>query len=528
MKLYDYQINILNQIDLKLKLFNKICVQLATGGGKTVIFSEVAKKHKGQTLILVDSVELIFQTKRNFIDAGTFEAKNKFLPSNNIVIAMADTIWSRLKKDPDLIKRFDLLIIDECHIWKFNKIFDFIPNAKILGFTATPVRLKRVSYFDEYGIEWTKEETMSMVYDDIICGVDISELINRGYLVDEETYTIPVNNQKFKVDSTGEFTNESVNDALNNEEYRLDVFANYEAICKNKKTLIFTPNTEINLALYELFLEKGYNNCKFYDSVNKQDIKRGEVVEWFKNTSNAILFNVGVFTKGFDVKDVEAIILARPTASLSLFIQIAGRGSRTTDETQIFKDRFIFIDGGGNVERFGLWSSPRDWEKIFFKGLKPPKAKKEALDEVKECRNCGYIMPKSENICEGCGYDNYVEPIIEDVKELITNDNVIAKAIKPIYPKASKIIEYTISQKQDAFFALKVLNNQIFDLFIRNNVSKEQFERNLKGGVNRVIDKNLKQNHFLIINSQLRSEAKRTYSQQKNLLLKKLFKHYGI
>lgn len=528
MELYDYQKKILEQIDYKLKLFDKICVQLATGGGKTVIFSEVAKRHKGQTLILVDSIELVYQTKRNFKDAGTFISTNKFLPSNDIVIAMADTIWSRLKKDKELIKRFDLLIIDECHIWKFNKIFDYIPNAKILGFTATPVRLKRITYLDENGLEWTKEETMSQVYEDIICGVDISELIERGYLVDEETYTIPVNSQKFKTDSTGEFTNESINEVLNNDEYRLDVLSNYESLCKDKKTMIFAPNTEINLALYELFIEKGYANCKFYDSVNKQDIKRNDVVEWFRNTPNAILFNVGVFTKGFDVKDVEAIILARPTASLSLFIQIAGRGSRTTDETQIYKDRFIFIDGGGNVERFGLWSSPRDWEKIFFKGLKPPKAKKEVLDQTKECRSCGFYMAKSENICENCGYDNYIEPLTEDVKELITNDKVIAKAVKPIYPDASKIIKYTIARKEDVFFALKVLNNQIFDLFVRNNVDAEQFKRNINKGVNRVINDNLKQNHFLIINSQLYSEANRTYKQQRNLLLKKLYKHYGI
>ena len=527
MELYDYQREIICQIDVKLKLFNRLVCQLSTGGGKTVIFAEIAKQHKGQTLILVDSVELIHQTKRNFTNAGTFEAKNKFLPSDNIVIAMSDTIWSRIKKDPYLINRFDLLIVDECHVWKFNKIFDFAPNAKILGFTATPVRLKRINYFDEHGVEWTKEETMSMVYDDIVCGIDIAQLIERGFLVDEETYTIPVNNQKLKTDNTGEFTNESINDALNNEEYRLDVLANYETICKDKKTMIFAPNTEINLALYNLFIDKGYTNCKFYDSVNKQDLKRSDVVTWFKNTPNAILFNVGVFTKGFDVKDVEAIILARPTASLSLFIQIAGRGSRTTDADQIYKDRFIFIDGGGNVERFGLWSTPRDWEKIFFHGLKKPKAKKELLDQVKECKKCGFIMPKSENICEECGHDNFFELEIEE-KELITSDKIIATQVKVIYPDAKKIIKYSINRKEDVFFALKVLNNQIFDLFIKNNIDAEQFTRNLHGGVNRVIDKNLKQNHFLIINSQLRSEAHRTYNQQKNMLLTKLTKHYGI
>ena len=525
MKLYDYQTKMLDEIDLKLKLFDRICCQLATGGGKTVIFSEVAKRHKGQTLILVDSVELVGQTAKNFTDAGTFEAKNKFIPSNDIVIAMADTIWSRLKKSPELINRFDLLIIDECHIWKFNKIFDFAPKAKILGFTATPVRLKRIPFINEFGDEWTREELMSDIYQDIVCGIDIAELIEKGYLVDEESYAIQVNSQNFKTDSSGEFTNDSVNEVLNNEEYHLDVLANYEGICKDKKTMIFSANTKINLALYELFKSKGYDNCKFYDSVNKQDISRKEVVEWFRSTPNAILFNVGVFTKGFDVKDVEAIILARPTASLSLFIQIAGRGSRTANN--IYKDRFIFIDGGGNIERFGLWSSPRDWQSIFFKGLKKPKAKREQVDEVRECKECGFLMPKSETECEECGYDNYVEPIIEE-KELIVKSNILASAIRPIYPKASKIIDYTIKQKEDVFFALKILNNQIFDLFIRNNIDKEQFINNLNKGVERVIKENLKQNHFLIINSQLHSLANRTYSQQKNILIKKLKKHYGI
>jgi superfamily II DNA or RNA helicase len=525
MKLYDYQEHLLAQIDHRLKLCDKLCCQLATGGGKTVIFSQLAKNNLGQTLILVDSQELVFQTARNFTNAGTFEAKNKTMPSTQIVIAMAQTIWSRLKKDPQMIERFNLCIVDECHEWGSNKLFPFLKDCKIVGFTATPVRLKRHTFIAENGTEWTREETMSEVYDDIVCGISIKELIDRNFLVDEEPMIIPINNSKLVTDSSGEFTNQSIENALDNSEYRIDILANYEKLCKGKKTLIFSSSTKVNLAIYELFKENGYENIRYYDSQNVQESTRKEIVDWYRNTPEAILFNVSVFTKGFDVKDVEAIILARPTASLAKFIQIAGRGSRTTDENQIYKDRFVFIDGGGNIARLGLWSAERDWERIFYKGLNPPKAKKEALEDVKECKGCGFIMAKCEIICPECGNEEEVKP----KKELeIIKDAVIAVPIKPIYPDAKKIIKYCERIKKDKFFAFNILNNQVFDLFINYNVDKEQFIRNLGNGTQRIFEQNLKRNHAIIVNSNLPYEAHRSYKRQCELLLNKLKKYYGI
>lgn len=547
-QLYDYQKDFIFKIEEKLKLFDRVCAQLATGGGKTIVFTEMAKRYNGQVLILVDSEELVYQTARNFKNAGTFEAKNKFLPSENVVIAMADTVWSRLKKTPDLISRFDLLIVDECHVWKFNKIFDFLkPTCKILGFTATPVRLKRIKYFKcEYcgtekdyqteccgseTSEWSKEETMSQVYQDIVCGVDIQFLIDNDFLVDEESYQIELENNNFKTDSSGEFTNASINSALENEKYQIDILENYNEFCQGKKTMIFTPNTKINKLIYDLFIENGFENIKFYDSVNSTSKERKPIVEWFRNTENSILLNVSCFTKGFDVKDVEAIILARPTASLSLFIQIAGRGSRTTDENQIYKDRFIFIDGGGNIERHGLWSSPRNWERIFFKGIKPPKAVNEQLETTKECFECGAINSKNDRYCEECGVDMFPEDEDlqkDDDEDLIVRNKVLAKNSKPLYPNANKIINFTIRKKEDMFFALRILNNQIFDLFVRNKVTKEQFEKNLNGGLQRILKQHLNKNYYLIINSPLRSEAKRTLKKQQELLITKLKKYYEI
>ncbi|WP_434127357.1 helicase-related protein, partial [Enterococcus faecium] len=124
---------------------------------------------------------------------------------------------------------------------------------------------------------------------------------------------------------------------------------------------------------------------KSYDSVNNDSSERVKVVEWFKETDGAILVSTGTFTTGFDVKEVECIIINRPTKSLSLWHQIVGRGARTSD--LIFKDNFIVIDLGGNVSRLGKWSDDIDWQNIFFNGLIPEKKKKELLIQ---CEQCGY------------------------------------------------------------------------------------------------------------------------------------------
>lgn len=523
-KLRQYQETFLDEILFKINLFNKICCQAATGFGKTIVFTELVKRLDKNVLILVDSQELVSQTLKSFknlnIDCQSFESKDKLFPTSKVVIGMTETIYSRLKKNNDIIKHFEFLIVDECHIFSYLKLLSFTNNyCKLIGFTATPVRLQRKTFLVGND-EWTREETMSEVYDDIVCGVGIDYLIENNFLVDEETYKIKVDSSKLKTDNTGEFTNDSINSTFANEKYSIDVLDQYKEICLNKKTMIFTPNTTINLNLFELFVENGFN-CKMYDSVNSKKNERNEVVNWFKNTPNAILFNVSCFTKGFDVTDVEAIILARPTASLSLFIQIAGRGSRTTDK--IYKDRFIFIDGGGNVERFGLWSSPRDWEKIFFKGLKPPKIKTEVLENPKFCTECDFIMSRGDTICPNCGHEI-------EIKERVEKENIKeVERIKAILPKAKNIIRYTISKAEDKFFALKVLDNLILNLFISYKITSGNFENTLHNGnfIQKMNDIYRPQ-FYEIVHSELHSLSHRTYKKQIDILTNKLKKHYGI
>jgi len=531
MQLREYQKHFLEQILFKINLVDKLCCQLPTGAGKTVIFTELTKQLNTDVLILVDSEELVTQTYKTFlkqgVDVSTFESKNKIFPNNKVVVSMAQTLFNRLQKKTNLIERFNYLIIDEAHVWIFNKIFDYIIDCKIIGFTATPVRLNRKKFYkcnecntelpfvpelekvEHCGYElkvWTKEETMSDVYDDIVVGVGIEYLIENDFLVDEELYSISVNTENLKIGSDGEFTSESITQTYEKEEVQIDILHNYEHLCLGKKTMIFTASTKVNLLIYKMFKEKGYN-VKKYDSVNNQKNERKPLIRWFENDNDAILLNVSCFTKGFDVDDVEAIIMARPTK-------------------KIYKDKFIFIDGGGNSDRLGMWSDKtRNWEKIFFNGLKPSKQLKESLDDINECKNCGFLKMKSEKICPSCNYEEPIIEIEEKEVEIVTN-KITAVKIKQIYPSGEKIIKYVQSINEDINFAFKILINQTFDLFVKNKVTFGSYQKSILNGqfdkkINRILGE-----PFIKIFNGLPSKSNRTLSYMKSKLKEKLKQYY--
>lgn len=549
-ELYPHQVELFNDILIKLKTVDRLCVQASTGFGKTVIFTELAKYLNDYVLILVDSEDLIKQTFETFksmdLDVCTFESKNKIFPMSKIVISMAQTLSNRLNKKPTLCQHFNYLIVDEAHVYTPNKIFSFLKNCKIIGFTATPIRLKRIKYFNcnscgkekefvkesnpnccGYDMQvWSKEETMNDVYQDICVGAGIDFLIENNYLVDEELYTIDIDSSNLVKDVSGEFTKESVAKVYEDEKVQIDILHNYLEYCKDKKTMIFTANTKINAIIYEMFINENIP-VKLYDSVNSNKKERQPIVKWFKETKGAVLLNVSCFTKGFDVKTVEAIILARPTASLSLFIQIAGRGARTTDE--FYKDKFIFIDGGGNSDRLGMWSdSTRDWNKLFFNGLKPPKQIKDQLEDTKECKNCSALIPKSEKICEYCEHDQF-ESIEEEEneEEEFTQNKILAVQKKIIYPKGEKIITYCKSKSLDINFAFKILINQTFDLFIKTKTTFGNYQNSvIKGNFDKRINRIMGEPFIKIINS-MESKSLRTLKYLKTKLIEKLELYYG-
>ncbi len=390
--------------------------QLPTGGGKTVIFSEITRRYLEQynkkVVVLTHRIELCKQTSKML---KAFDVKNKIINSAikelpdqeeySCFVAMIETLKNRLNDEKLEIQDVGLVIIDEAHFNSFRKLFSSFNNAFILGVTATPLssNIKLPMYEN---------------YSELIVGDTIQNLIDKGFLAKATTYSYDVGLTSLKVGINGDYTVKSSDDLYSNMVMQEKLLHSYSEKSLGKKTLIFNNGINTSLHVYESFKHAGYNIKHLDNTTTAED--RKDILHWFKKTPDAILTSVGILTTGFDEPTVESIILNRATKSLTLYFQMIGRGSRKLPN----KDNFTVIDLGNNALRFGLWNNPVDWQHIF----KSPEYYLESLREDADIEsNFKYIMPEELKL-KFKKSNNISMDILEEFKFTIKN-NLKAKSI---------------------------------------------------------------------------------------------------
>ena len=359
-ELYSYQKGAIQKI---FKCFETavedyhLLYQLPTGGGKTVIFSEIVSQylstHKKKVLVMTHRIELCKQTSSVLSEFGV---QNKVIDSKanlddqsefQCFVAMVETLNNRLKDDKLDISDIGLVIIDEAHYNSFTKLFKFFEKAFILGVTATP-------------LSSNIELPMTDNYNELIVGESIESLIENEFLAQANMYSYNVGLTSLVVGANGDYTVKSSEDLYTNNEMLSKLMEAYKERCDGKKTLIFNNGINTSLFVYDLFRSAGYQVAHLDNTASKKE--RTQILEWFKKTPNAILTSVSILTTGFDEPTVESIILNRATKSLTLYYQMIGRGSRILKN----KNSFDVIDLGNNFHRFGPWGSTNlDWQRIF-------------------------------------------------------------------------------------------------------------------------------------------------------------------
>src|ERR1700741_3584704 len=198
-KLYPYQEEAVNNIFTKLTTLPpnaNILFQLPTGGGKTIIFAEIAKKYielyKKKVLILTHRIELSKQTSdvlaEKCIANTIINSSVKSLPDREdfqCYTALVETLNNRLQENDKFLEGIGLVIVDEAHYNSFRKIFHHFNDINILGVTATP-------------LSSNKKLPLRDTYHDIIIGESIGALIDKGYLCEGITYSYDVNLSSLK------------------------------------------------------------------------------------------------------------------------------------------------------------------------------------------------------------------------------------------------------------------------------------------------------------------------------------------
>ncbi len=385
-QLYAYQHNAIDEIFQKLQQHTSnynLLYQLPTGGGKTVIFSELAKRYiessGRKVLILTHRLELCSQTSQMLDEFGVtnmiINSGVKEMPVPNefmCYVAMVETLNNRLRDKILTLDTIGLMIVDEAHYNSFGKLFKFYDKGMVLGVTATPL---------SSNINIRMRDT----YDELIVGESISALIGSGFLARATTYHYHVGLTSLKVGRNGDYTVSSSERLYNNHAMQDKLLSAYREKCIGKKTLIFNNGIATSQYVYATFRDAGYD-IRHLDHTHTAR-ERKEILQWFKEKPDAILTSVSILTTGFDEPTVECIILNRATKSLTLYFQMIGRGSRVLAD----KREFMVIDLGNNLNRFGLWDAPVDWAAIF----RHPElylANIRSDEEIE--RNYKYVMPQ--------------------------------------------------------------------------------------------------------------------------------------
>ena len=409
MQLRDYQNLAISNVRKSYEAGNKnVLLTLPTGAGKTVIFSEITRLAglKGaNVLILVHRKELIDQagdklTKANvkygIIAAGHKESKS------NVQIASVQTLINRLN-NPD---QYNLIIIDEAHHAVANswrKIFEFYKKAKRLGVTATPMRMTGAG--------------LGEIFDDLIVGSTIPELVDKGYLAEHEVYAPP---NKLNLDKIrtirGDYSKKEVEDELDKVDIVGDAVENYRRLGQNKPAIAFCISVKHGQYVTNKFKQAGYTAELITGSMKSDD--RKTLIDNFKDGKVQILVSIDVVSEGFDVEGCYVAILLRPTQSEALYIQQVGRVLRPEPNKVA-----IVLDHVGNTKRHGFVDEIREYD-LHQKAK--TKRKGELAATVETCEVC-FAVYRPQPICPVCGHKKEVRK-----REITYEDGELVKMKKEL------------------------------------------------------------------------------------------------
>ena len=360
-----------------------------TGAGKTITFTYMVQQaiNRGKKcLIITDRINLLTQAEGTFdkfgikpelIIAGSDPKLDK-----QCHVAMIETLFRRAEKYREFLLSRDLVVIDEAHKTAFNKLFPYLSDkCFVIGATATPIRTGN-------------QPSLTETYEGIIQAVDTPDLIKMGNLSKCYSYGVKIDLSGIKK-TAGEYDANAVGKYYQENKIFEGVIENYMRITPNTKTIVFASSIDSAKSLAVEMNIEGIPAAVIHsnqsDEINQQyinafiDSPPGEAIA---------LVNVGILTAGFDCPNIETVILYRATTSLSLFLQMVGRGSRVTDK----KNSFFLLDFGNNIQTHDFWEARRTWSLE-----KEDKRKRKTLGvaPIKECPKCGSFNSASATICEG-------------------------------------------------------------------------------------------------------------------------------
>lgn len=414
MELRDYQKNLSDDIDNAWSSGHRNVLAIApTGGGKTVVMGNKVKNFPYPNVVIAHRQELVSQISMAIAKYGVEHnilapkpvirfiqqrqmkllGRNYFNPSAHTMVAGVQTLLRRKQQYASYFTTVRRWTIDEAHHIisdnQWGKATQLFPNAQGLGVTATPLRA------DGKGLGSHADG----VFDTMVQGPTMRELINRGFLCDYKIYapqhTIDFSDVPIS-QTTGDFSKNKLSAKFASTPIIGDVVTHYLKFAAGKIGVTFVPSVQAAADVSRAFNAVGVRAEVV--SAKTPDNIRAALIDKLANREVLQLVNVDLFGEGFDLPAIEVISMARPTQSYGLYVQQMGRPLRTAPN----KDHAIIIDHVGNVSRHGLPDKLRTWS-LDRRERRSSSKNDPDLIPTKTCTSCSGVFESIYRACPYCG-----------------------------------------------------------------------------------------------------------------------------
>ncbi len=362
-RLYNYQAEMKERIDVAFRSYQSVMVQMPTGTGKTVLLSEIVKGEEQRVKnpwvwIVVHRRELVEQIRDTLntmlsCPYSTLDTTSPLLSENSRIKVMSIQWLSRHYQD--MAEKPSLIVIDEAHhavAKTYAEVMNAYPEARKLGVTATPCRLNKKGFTDLFDVLLQSWPTKKFIADGRLSLYDYMSI--KADSIDQRMVF-----GLTKRGADGDFSLKEMSE-------KLDVQPSIERLCdtilryaSNKKGIVYAIDIKHAEHIAEQYRVHGIHAVAI--SSKTPNDERRLTIDKFKAGLIQVLVNVDLFGEGFDCPDVEFIQLARPTLSLAKYLQQVGRGMRVFEG----KKFCLILDNVGLYRLFGLPSDERDWLSMF-------------------------------------------------------------------------------------------------------------------------------------------------------------------
>ena len=336
-------------------------IVLPTAWGKSILTAFTAKSADDKLLVLQPSKELLEQNYKKYItlcgddwqvQAGIYSASFGRKDINKVTYA---TIGS-IKNLGKLFKQlgFKKMLIDEAHLYPreadsmLGKFLAESGITHVLGITATPIKLQQNT--DIQGNNFSKLVMLTSrskkgnFFKDIIHVGQVQEMVELGFWSKLKYKTAGFDGSMLVYNSSkSEYTEESVQRAFKANNIHEQIKQQLNENSNRKHILVFVPSVKEAIDLSKQYPD----SAAIYGEMHKAE--RDKAIDDFRAGKTRVIFNVRVLSTGFDYTGIDCIIFGISTASIALYYQIVGRGTRIDPD----KKDCMIIDLAGNVDRFG-------------------------------------------------------------------------------------------------------------------------------------------------------------------------------